>query len=244
MLLDGKVALITGAGGVLGSAISNAFVNQGCHVMLADISQESIYTTIQTISETKNVGSHIIDITSNDEPKNTIEAVFSRFKKIDFLITAAGVLKRNPIHKITDDELKMVFDVNFNFVFQLCRIAIPLMESQGSIVTLASLSAHTGRAFSSHYAASKGAIVALTKSIATESAPNIRANCIPPGFVKTPLSNVILKEEHDQQISSIPLRRFGEPSEIGNVAVFLCSNWSSYMTGQTLHVNGGMYSSG
>ncbi|MCL2889888.1 MAG: SDR family oxidoreductase, partial [Alphaproteobacteria bacterium] len=145
--------------------------------------------------------------------------------------------------RMTDEQFDEVMDVNVRATFQLCRAAItPMMRARtGRIINITSIVGHIGQAGQVNYAASKGAITAMTKSIAAEVASRgITANCIAPGFIKTAMTDVLPDELKDAYMKQIPAGRFGEPDDIANACLFLASDMSSYITGQTLHVNGGL----
>ena len=163
---------------------------------------------------------------------------------IDILINNAGITKDNLTLRMKEEEWKDVIDVNLNSVFFICQIAIKAMikNKSGSIVNITSVVGHTGNAGQANYTASKAGVVAMTKSLAKEYAKkNIRVNCVSPGFIATDMTKDLKEEYKNELLKNIPISRLGTGEDIANAVIFLCSGNSSYITGETIHVNGGMY---
>ena len=163
--------------------------------------------------------------------------------KIDILINNAGITKDTLLMRMTDEQFDDVINTNLRSCFKMCRAAImPMMKNRfGRIINMASIIGAIGGPGQANYAASKGGMIAMTKSIAAEVASRgITANCIAPGFIKTPMTDVLSDELKKAYLAQIPAARFGEPDDIANACVFLASDEASYINGQTLHVNGGM----
>ena len=163
---------------------------------------------------------------------------------IDILINNAGITKDNLTLRMKEEEWKDVIDVNLNSVFFTCQIAIKAMikNKSGSIVNITSVVGHTGNAGQANYTASKAGVVAMTKSLAKEYAKkNIRVNCVSPGFIATDMTKDLKEEYKNELLKNIPINRLGTGEDIANAVIFLCSGNSSYITGETIHVNGGMY---
>ncbi|MCL2749056.1 MAG: 3-oxoacyl-[acyl-carrier-protein] reductase [Alphaproteobacteria bacterium] len=237
LLLKDKVALITGATGGIGEAIAKTFRDMGATVVI----------TGRNESKLKELGDGFIaiaaDVSKPGEADRLIKETIEKAGKIDILINNAGITKDTLLMRMTDEQFDDVINTNLRATFQLCRAAIiPMMKAKyGRIINMSSIIGAIGGPGQANYAASKGAIVAMTKSIAAEVASrNITANCIAPGFIKTPMTDVLPEELKEAYLKQIPAGRFGEPSDIANACLFLASDVSSYITGQVLHVNGGM----
>lgn len=236
--LTGKVALITGATGGIGGAIARKMREAGATVVVsgrnvakmdAEFGDEYIKIPCDLAAEGAAV----------ELVMNTIEAA----GKIDILINNAGITRDTLLMRMTDDQFDEVINTNLRSCFKMCRAAImPMMKNRfGRIINMASIIGTIGGPGQANYAASKGGMIAMTKSIAAEVASRgITANAIAPGFIKTPMTDVLPDELKKSYLAQIPAGRFGEPDDIANACVFLASDEASYINGQTLHVNGGM----
>lgn len=236
--LTGKVALITGATGGIGGAIARKMRAAGATVVVsgrnvtkmdAEFGDEYIKIPCDLAADGGAV----------ELVMNTIE----RAGKIDILINNAGITRDTLLMRMTDDQFDEVINTNLRSCFKMCRAAImPMMKNRfGRIINMASIIGAIGGPGQANYAASKGGMIAMTKSIAAEVASRgITANAIAPGFIKTPMTDVLPDELKKTYLAQIPAGRFGEPDDIANACVFLASDEASYINGQTLHVNGGM----
>ena len=236
--LTGKVALITGATGGIGGAIARKMRDAGATVVVsgrniakmdAEFGDEYIKIPCDLAADGGAV----------ELVMNTIEAA----GKIDILINNAGITRDTLLMRMTDEQLDEVINTNLRSCFKMCRAAImPMMKNRfGRIINMASIIGTIGGPGQANYAASKGGMIAMTKSIAAEVASRgITANAIAPGFIKTPMTDVLPDELKKSYLAQIPAGRFGEPDDIANACVFLASDEASYINGQTLHVNGGM----
>ncbi|MBE6457078.1 MAG: 3-oxoacyl-[acyl-carrier-protein] reductase [Alphaproteobacteria bacterium] len=236
--LAGKVALITGATGGIGGAIARKMRAAGATVVVsgrnvakmdAEFGDEYIKIPCDLAADGGAV----------ELVMNTIEAA----GKIDILINNAGITRDTLLMRMTDDQFDEVINTNLRSCFKMCRAAImPMMKNRfGRIINMASIIGTIGGPGQANYAASKGGMIAMTKSIAAEVASRgITANAIAPGFIKTPMTDVLPDELKKTYLAQIPAGRFGEPDDIANACVFLASDEASYINGQTLHVNGGM----
>lgn len=236
--LTGKVALITGATGGIGGAIAHKMKQAGATVVVsgrnvakmdAEFGDEYIKIPCDLAADGGAV----------ELVMNTIE----RAGKIDILINNAGITRDTLLMRMTDDQFDEVINTNLRSCFKMCRAAImPMMKNRfGRIINMASIIGAIGGPGQANYAASKGGMIAMTKSIAAEVASRgITANAIAPGFIKTPMTDVLPDELKKSYLAQIPAGRFGEPDDIANACVFLASDEASYINGQTLHVNGGM----
>lgn len=242
--LDGKVALITGASRGIGKACALYFAKAGAVVV---INYNKTKNLDKLVEECGSFGvkalSFKADISSRSDCKKMVAFTIKNFGRIDILVNNAGVWTYAPIDKMTDKILNDTLNINLRGVFYLTREVVPFMkkEKSGNIINISSTAGQRGEAEHSHYAASKGAIISLTKSLATELASwNIRANCVAPGWVYTDMSKAALKSKERKKIlGTIPLRRVGTPEEIAGAVLFLASDLSSFITGEILNVNGG-----
>ena len=240
--LEGKVVLITGAGGGIGRALVTSFVAAGATVVLSGRDTEKLDTVKSCVM---GVGCYAIpaDLSVEGEAARLVEEAIRQAGKIDILINNAGITKDTLVMRMTDEQFDSVMATNLRSCFQLCRAAIPHMMKQrhGRIINMASIVGAIGAAGQANYAASKGGMIAMTKSIAAEVASRgITANVIAPGFIKTAMTDVLPEEVKAAYLKQIPAGRFGETSDIGPAAVFLASDEAAYITGQTIHINGGL----
>ena len=236
--LKDKVVLITGATGGIGGAIAHAMKNAGATVVvsgrnIAKLNSEFGNEYIKIPADLSQ------DAAAQELVMNTIEQA----GKIDVLINNAGITSDTLMMRMTDEQFDDVINTNLRAAFKTCRAAImPMMKQKfGRIINMASIVGTVGGAGQANYAASKGGLIAMTKSIAAEVASrSITANAIAPGFIETPMTDVLPDELKKKYLEQIPAGRFGKPEDIANVCVFLASNEASYINGQTIHVNGGM----
>ena len=236
--LSGKVALITGATGGIGGAIAKKMQAAGAIVVVSgrniakmDAEFDDSYLKIPC------------DLVADGGAVELVMNTIDKCGKIDILINNAGITKDTLIMRMTDEQFDEVINTNLRSCFKMCRAAImPMMKNRfGRIINMASIIGAIGGPGQANYAASKGGIIAMTKSIAAEVASRgITANAIAPGFIKTPMTDVLPEELKKSYLAQIPAGRFGEPDDIANACVFLASDEAAYINGQTLHVNGGM----
>lgn len=236
--LTGKVALITGATGGIGGAIARKMRDAGATVVVSGRN---------VVKMDAEFGDEYIKIPCDlAADGGAVELVMNTIEvagKIDILINNAGITRDTLLMRMTDDQFDEVINTNLRSCFKMCRAAImPMMKNRfGRIINMASIIGTIGGPGQANYAASKGGMIAMTKSIAAEVASRgITANAIAPGFIKTPMTDVLPDELKKTYLAQIPTGRFGEPDDIANACVFLASDEASYINGQTLHVNGGM----
>lgn len=236
--LNDKVVLITGATGGIGGAIARKMQQAGATVVVSgrngtklDSEFDDSYIKIQS------------DLATDGAAEKLISDTIERAGKIDVLINNAGITADTLLMRMSDEQFDNVINTNLRAAFKTCRAAImPMMKQRfGRIINMASIIGTIGGAGQANYAASKGGLIAMTKSIAAEVASRgITANAIAPGFIQTPMTDVLPDELKKTYLAQIPAGRFGTPDDIANVCVFLASNEASYINGQTIHVNGGM----
>ena len=236
--LTGRVALITGATGGIGGAIAKKMKEAGATVVvtgrnIAKLNAEFGDEFIKIPCDLAADGGAV------ELVMNTIEAA----GKIDIVVNNAGITKDTLLMRMTDEQFDDVINTNLRSTFKICRACVmPMMKNRyGRIINMASIIGVIGGPGQANYAASKGGMIAMTKSIAAEVASRgITANAIAPGFIQTPMTDVLPDELKKTYLAQIPAGRFGEPDDIANACVFLASDEASYINGQTLHVNGGM----
>lgn len=236
--LTGKVALITGATGGIGVAIAKKMKEAGATVVVSgrNVAKMNAEFGDEFVKMPADLAA---DGGAEELIMNTIDAC----GKIDILVNNAGITRDTLMMRMTDEQFDDVINTNLRSCFKMCRAAImPMMKNRsGRIINMASIIGAIGGAGQANYAASKGGMIAMTKSIAAEvGSRGITANAIAPGFIKTPMTDVLPDNLKQTYLAQIPAGRFGEPEDIANACVFLASNEASYINGQTLHINGGM----
>jgi 3-oxoacyl-[acyl-carrier protein] reductase len=238
-----RVLLLTGANGGIGRAIVRLFTESGAKVVMADIAVEGATEFARSIDPMEtSVAAVKLDAADPCDVDRVIEFCASRFGRLDFLVTAAAIFEDHLFETMTDEQWRRTIAINLDSVFYLCRRAVPVMAEGGAIVNLASEAAHVGGSRGhSHYGASKAGVLALTRSMARELGPRIRVNAVSPGTIDTPMVARFLAEHGPGYVDTIPLRRLGQPRDAAQAVAFLCSEAASYITGTTIHVNGGSY---
>lgn len=244
-LLEGKTALITGAARGIGKAIALKFASEGANIAFTDLKIDE--NGKATENEISALGVKCKGYASNaanfEETANVVAEVHKDFGSIDILVNNAGITKDGLMLRMTEQQWDAVIAVNLKSAFNFIHACVPIMMRQrhGSIINMASVVGVHGNAGQSNYAASKAGLIALAKSIAQEmGSRGIRANAIAPGFIDTAMTEALPEYVRKQWISAIPLRRGGKVEDIANVATFLASDMSSYVSGQVIQVDGGM----
>ena len=235
--LNNKVVLITGATGGIGGVIAQQMKKAGAIVVVTGRNAEKLSVFDNSFVKIQS------DLSVDGASEKLIADTIEKCGRIDVLVNNAGITADTLLMRMSDEQFDNVINTNLRATFQLCRAVItPMMKQRsGRIINMASIVGVVGGAGQSNYAASKGGIIAMTKSIAAEVASRgITVNAIAPGFIKTPMTDVLSDELKKKYLEQIPAGRFGEPVDVANVCVFLASDESSYINGQTIHVNGGM----
>jgi len=236
-----KKILITGASGGIGHALVKKFVSLNANVLATGTKTEKLDSLKK---EFPNINILKFDISEHSKIEEFVENVYSQLVGLDVLINNAGVNKDNLSIRMKEDEWKKVIDINLGSTFLLCRSAIKKMlkNKYGRIVNITSIVGHTGNLGQANYAASKAGIIGMTKSLALEYAKkNITLNCVSPGFIKTRMTENILESIKVMLTARIPMSKLGSGEDVANSVAFLSSDEASYITGETIHVNGGMY---
>ena len=242
-LLDGKVALITGAARGIGKAIAMKFASEGADVAFTDLVINEVGE--QTVKDIEAFGHKVKAYASNaanfEETHNVVNQILADFGRIDILVNNAGITKDGLMLRMSEAQWDAVLNVNLKSAFNFIHALTPIMARQrsGSIINMSSVVGVSGNAGQCNYSASKAGLIGLAKSIAKEMGPRgIRANCIAPGFIISDMTNALSEEVRDAWVKQIPLRRGGTPEDVANVAVFLASDLSSYVSGQVIHCCG------
>ena len=240
--LKNKNIIVTGATGGIGNSIIKKLNEHGANILASGTKIEKLDELEKNFNNVKTLK---FDISHCDKIETFIENASKDFEgNIDCIINNAGVTNDNLAIRMNLDEWKKVIDINLTSTFLMCKFAIKKMlkNKKGKIINITSVVGHTGNLGQSNYTASKAGIIAMSKSLAIEYAKkNININCISPGFIKTAMTDKIDQKHKDSIISRIPSARLGEPDDVANAVLFLASNQSDYINGETLHVNGGMY---
>ena len=240
--LKNKKAVITGATGGIGYSILEKFYSEGVTVLGSGTNEEKLN---KLKNDFNGMRLKKFDISKHDEIEKFVETVCDELKGCpDILINNAGITKDNLSLRMSQTEWQQVIDINLTSTFLLCKFFLKKMikNKSGKIINITSVVGHTGNVGQANYAASKSGIIGMSKSLALEYAKkNININCISPGFIKTNMTDKIDEKFKELILAKIPSNRLGEPSDVANVAAFLSSEMSDYITGETIHVNGGMY---
>ncbi len=240
--LTGKTAVVTGSSQGLGRATAELLHKAGANVVINDIDANAA----KAADVAAAMGERAMSLTADVRDLAAMEAlttkVVERFGSFDILVNNAGILRDKTAKKMLPEDWQAVIDTNLTGVFNGCKAAVGKMAAGGRIVNLASISAAVGFFGQANYAAAKAGVIGLTKVLSKELASRqITVNAVAPGVVLTDMGKSIPEESRKVMLSQIPLNRFGTPDEIAQVILFLCSPLASYMTGQTLHVNGGWW---
>lgn len=245
-LLEGKVALITGASRGIGEAIAKKYAEQGAHIAFTFLSSEQRARSLENDlrSNSSKVQAYRSNAASFSEAEKLVQDVIAEFGRIDIVVNNAGITRDNLLLRITEDQWDEVIDTNLKSVYNITKQVIkPMMKQRsGSIINMSSVVGVSGNPGQSNYAASKAGIIGFSKSIAQEmGSRNIRCNAIAPGFIETDMTHYLKEGEAAKTfLEKIPLGRFGSGEEIANTTLFLASDMSSYITGQVISACGGL----
>ena len=240
--LTGKVALVTGASRGIGKAIAEQLASLGATVIGTATSDSGASAISEYLGE-GGIGMRL-NVTSDDELSSTIASINEKYGSIDILINNAGITRDNLIMRMKDDEWNDILNTNLSSVFKLSKAVMRGMmkKKQGRIVSIGSVVGSTGNSGQANYAASKAAVIGFSKSMAREIASRgITVNVVAPGFIDTDMTRGLSDEQKSAIFKDIPANRLGDPKEVAATVAFLCSDSAAYITGETIHVNGGMH---
>jgi len=244
-MLQGKTALITGASRGIGRAIALDMAQSGANIALNYIGEPKEVEAVRELILRENVRCELYecDVADFHASKQMVDDVQKDFSRVDILVNNAGIARDNPILKVSEKDYDDVMDINLKGSFNLIKHLYPafMKNRAGTIINIASICGLHGWAWQASYAASKGGLIALTKTVAKELAGRgVTCNAIAPGFIETDMTAGLTGERKEDLLASIPLKRVGRPSDVSKLAVFLASDWASYLTGEVIKVDGGL----
>lgn len=240
----GRSAIITGASGGIGHQVVRLLHAAGAHLVLVDLDAQALAASVDGLDAAR-ITQVPGDATAPETIRAAIDAAVAASGAVDVLIPVAGIYPRSTVEETSDELWRRVQSINLEGVFRLIREAIPSLRPGSAIVNFASVAGHRGSKLHAHYAASKAGVIALTRSLAHELGPvGVRVNAVSPGTINTGMVADLVNDRGEQMMAQTPLGRFGEPEEVATAAVFLASDAASFITGETLHVNGGLFMAG
>jgi 3-oxoacyl-[acyl-carrier protein] reductase len=244
-MLENEIALVTGASRGIGEAIAAGLGEQGATVIGTATSEKGAATISKRFADAgiKGLGM-VLDVTNPESIDTVLKAITEQFGAPTILVNNAGITRDNLLMRMKDDEWDSILNTNLTSVYRLSKACLRSMMKarKGRIISIGSVVGSTGNAGQTNYAAAKAGMIGFTKSMAREvGSRGITVNAIAPGFIDTDMTRELSEELHKKMLSDIPLGRLGAPKEIANAVVFLASSAADYITGETLHVNGGMY---
>ena len=242
MKLKDRVAIVTGAAAGIGYATARVFLEEGAIVNICDINEEKVEKATSELATYGTVRGYTVDISRKDQVVDMVEKVKSEFGRIEILINNAGITSDAQFYKMTDEQFDKVLDVNLKGTYYFTKAVIPSMMEQkyGKIVHASSVSAYNGNFGQTNYAATKAAIMGMTRVMAKELGKyGININAIAPGSIMTDMYSAVPEEVKQKKLQAIPLRRYGTPEEAGKLFAFLASDEASYITAQTITIDGG-----
>jgi 3-oxoacyl-[acyl-carrier protein] reductase len=245
MELKAKVALITGAAQGIGKAVTLVLARHGADVVVADVNIEKAQETAREVEALGRAAMAVrVDVTHLEDVEKMVEAAVQRYGKIDILVNNAGIARDKLILRMTEEDWDTVLNVNLKGTFNCTKAVIKYMSKQrsGKIVNIASVVGMMGNPGQANYSASKAGVIGLTKTVAREfAARGINVNAIAPGYIQTPMTEVLPEKAKEELKRLIPMKRLGQPEDVAHAVLFLVSEVSSYITGNILNVNGGIY---
>lgn len=244
MDLKGQIALITGGAQGIGKELACVFAEHGANIIIGDIQRETLDSTVSELKKFKvEVEGYILDVSNFNSCEKAAQKAIDKFGRIDILVNNAGITKDTLLLRMTEEDFDRVIKINLKGTFNCTKIISRIMMKQryGRIINIASVIGLIGNAGQVNYAASKAGIIGVTKSVAKElGSRNVTVNAIAPGFIETQMTDVLPEEVKSKMLESIPLKRIGTPTDVAYAALFLASEYASYITGQVLVVDGGM----
>ncbi|ATZ74312.1 3-oxoacyl-ACP reductase [Idiomarina sp. X4] len=241
MNFENKVALVTGASRGIGKAIAQQLVKEGAKVIGTATSDKGALAISDYLGD--NGKGIALDVTDADSVQETVKSLEKEFGSIDILVNNAGITRDNLMMRMKDDEWNSVIDTNLTAIFRVCKAVVRGMMKRrhGRIINISSVVGTTGNPGQVNYCAAKAGLVGFSKSLAKEvAARGITVNCVSPGFIDTDMTKALTEEQKESIFANIPAARLGKPDEIASAVTFLASDGAAYITGETIHVNGGM----
>lgn len=244
-MLQGQIALVTGASRGIGAAIAKTLGEQGATVIGTATTAEGAENISKTLRKAGITGTGItLDVNNPDQAESTLKAVTNEYGDITVLVNNAGITRDGLFMRMKDEDWDDVISTNLKSVYRMSQYVVRAMMKAraGRIINISSVIAHTGNAGQTNYAAAKGGMEGFTKALAREVAPrNITVNCVAPGFIDTDMTKALPEDHKNNLLQSIPMGRLGQAEDIAATVAFLASPAAAYITGETIHVNGGMY---
>jgi 3-oxoacyl-[acyl-carrier protein] reductase len=244
MQLKDKVSIVTGGARGIGRDIALLFAKEGSNIAICDVNADALNETAKEIEALgRKVMTGVVDVTKPDQVDSFTQKTLDNFGKIDILVNNAGITRDGLLVRMSENDWDLVLDINLKGAFNCTKAVSRIMMKQrdGRIVNMASIIGVMGNAGQANYAASKGGLIAFTKTVAKELASrNVRANAIAPGFIQTAMTAKLSEEVRSEMLKHIPLGKLGTPQDVANLALFLASDDSAYITGQVIKVDGGM----
>ena len=245
MTLDGKVALVTGGAQGIGKEIAAQLANHGANVIVADLDTNRCQLTVDLVEKTgKQAKAYKVNVAIWEEVKAMADSALKEWGHIDILVNNAGITRDGLLIRMKEDDWDLVLKVNLTGTFHCTKALLPSMAKQrfGRIINIASIVGAIGNGGQANYAASKAGVIGLTKTVAREYASRmVTVNAIAPGFIDTAMTSALSEEVKEMLLKQIPSGRLGQPSDVAEAVCFLASDGAGYITGQVLHVNGGMH---
>jgi len=244
MSLKGQVAIVTGAAQGIGQAIAAVLSQEGARLVVSDIQEQAALAAANQLAvDGREAMAVAVNVADGESVKSMVEKVLSSWGKIDILVNNAGITRDALLIRMKETDWDSVMDINLKGVFHCTKAVLPSMTKQrnGKIVNIASIVGVMGNAGQANYVASKAAVIGLTKTVAREYASRgITVNAVAPGFIETAMTSALTQEVRQHLMEQIPLGRLGTAQDVANAVLFLVSDQAAYLTGQVLHVNGGM----
>ena len=238
----GRTLVLTGASGAIGRAVAHQFAQAGANLVLADLAAQPLADLAAELAPLGvPVVTRAMDVKSSAENDGLVADAVAAFGAIDFLVPGAGIYPEQAVRDMTDDQWRRVMAINLDGVFMLIRAAIPHLAPNSSIVNISSVAGHRGSNRHNHYAATKGALLSMTRGLTWELGDRTRVNAVSPGIIDTPMTTELRAQRGDALIAATPLGRHGTPDEVASVIVFLCSPAASFVNGETIQINGGLH---
>lgn len=241
MEFTGKTLIITGAAGGIGREVARQFAAEGADLVLADreaLALEALAASLPGPGAKKCI---VQDAASPADADRVVDLALTIRPTIDFIVPAAGIYRAEPFAQMSDEAWRDTLSINLDGVFYLLRRASAHLAENSAIVNITSLAGHRGAFSNAHYSTTKGALTSLTRSLARELAPKTRVNAVAPGVIATAMTEALRETRGEASLKDTPLARFGTAAEVADSIYFLCSRRSSFITGETIHVNGGIY---